>query len=84
MIRLFISAMFFVSLITLPWYASVMLGIVLIALWKGYVEVILGGILLDAVFGAAPFYLWGVPIFYTALFVLLSLLGMILGRIIME
>jgi len=84
MIRVAVTVFFFASVIMLPWYVPLILGIALIVVWCGYVEVILGGILLDTVFGAPIASLSDFSFLYTALFIFLSLLAVILRQVIIE
>ena len=84
MIRVAITVFFFASVIMLPWFAPLILGVALVVVWRGYIEVILGGILLDIVFGAPIASLSDFSFLYTALFIFLSLLAVILRRAIIE
>lgn len=83
-LRLCATLVFFLSSILLPWYVPVFLGGLLIALWGGYVEVIIGGIIMDTLFGTSIPLLYGFAYLYTALFVALSLMAMVLRRMMIE
>lgn len=82
--RAFFTVLFFAAVVFLPWYASVPLGIILIAYWGAYVEAIVGGVVLDALFGAPIASLHGFACLYTALFIILSLFAFVLRRLMIE
>lgn len=67
MTRLLVALLFFISILFFPWWVSVALALLLVSLARAY-EVVLGGILMDALFGAT---LWSLPpILFTCLFTL--------------
>lgn len=82
--RAFVTLIFFLSAVLLPWYVPVSLGIILIVLWQGYIEAILGGIILDAAFGAPIIALGGFAWLYAALFAGLSLMAFVLRRLMLD
>lgn len=76
-------ALFVVSLISAPWWVVVPLGIILTTIPLGIPVAVLGGVYLDAVFGAPIASLGGMAHLYTALFVGAGLLStLIAGRVV--
>lgn len=84
MIRFFFSLVFFASVILMPWYVTVPLGIMLMILFGAYAEAIIGGILLDGMFGTGIAVLAGISYLYTLLFSGLSLCAFVLRRALLE
>lgn len=84
MTRVSAVAFFFLSALFLPWFAAVFFGVLLIAWWQEYGLVILGGVLMDILFGASIVSLGGISFLYTALFALLSLIAALLRRSMLE
>lgn len=84
MARIFTLLFFFASILFLPWYVPVLLGLFIIVQWKAYTSAIIGGIILDGMFGAPIITLYGFAYIYTALFVILSLLAFFLRQVMME
>lgn len=78
MARIFLSIAFFFSIFTLPWWVSVLLSIFLLALFQAGIMVIVGGIMMDILFGAPVDILSGFQYLYTALFLFLALLTLYL------
>lgn len=74
---------YFVSIIFLPWWFSVMIAIVLLSMWKAYVSVILGALMLDVLFGSSLAFR-GFAYLYTAVFSLLVVLAFFLNRAMLE
>lgn len=72
------------SALILPSYVSVILIVLLLALWRGYVLALIAGVFLDAVFGAPIPALYGSMYFYTMLSVLLIAITFILDRALLE
>lgn len=75
---------FFASILFLPWYVPVMLGVLLIAFYQAYLFAIIGGIVLDSMFGTSIISLYSVSFLYTILFATLSILSALLRRYMME
>lgn len=71
---------FFAAVLFLPWFVVVPLGIALIAYYHAYLSVIIGGILLDSLFGAPIGVFSGFSFLYTALFAFLSAGAYVLRR----
>lgn len=75
---------FFLSVLFLPWWVSVFFGVVLLAVWRAYVSVILGAIILDVVFGSPLAVFGGFAYVYTLIFVTLSVLVLFLHKAMLE
>lgn len=84
MTRVLVSIAFFVSIVALPWFVSVPLGVLIIALWGASVEAVIGGIMLDSMFGAPIQALAGFPFLYTTLFLVLALGAFVMRRLMIE
>jgi len=66
-LRLFLPLLFFASILFFPWWLSVFLALVLSIPHDAY-EVLLGGVLMDALYGAPVPALFDLPIIFTLLF----------------
>lgn len=75
---------FFLSVLFLPWWVSVFFGVVLLAVWRAYVSVILGAIILDVVFGIPLAAFGGFAYLYTLIFVTLSVIVLFLHKAMLE
>lgn len=84
MVRIFSLILFFASILFLPWYISVFIGVVIIARWHAYVSAIIGGIILDSMFGAPIVALHNFAYIYTILFIILSAFAFFLRHAMME
>ena len=84
MTRAFTLLFFFASILFSPWYIPVLLGLLIIIQWKAYTSAIIGGIILDGMFGAPIITLYGFSYIYTTLFVILSFLAFFLRQVMME
>lgn len=73
MIRLLLALCFFLSIFFAPLFLPILLGIALLFFRDGY-ETLVGGVLLDALYGVPIPLFFGLPIFYTLMFSLLFLL----------
>ncbi len=82
MIVLFLT--FAVSVILLPWWVVVPLGIVSTSYRYGNIITIIGGIIIDASFGAPVHTLGGFQYIYTTIFVLAALVAYFLRSRIVE
>ena len=82
--RIAILFAFFASILFLPWFVTVALGVVLIAWYQAYLSVLIGGVLLDSMFGAPIAALGSFSFIYTALFACLSAVSYVLRRRVME
>ncbi|MES2135266.1 MAG: hypothetical protein V4449_03445 [Patescibacteria group bacterium] len=72
------------SAVVANWWLTVLIGIVLIGLFQAYITLILGGVLMDVLFGAPMAPLWGFQYLYTALFLILVGLSWYLHRTLSE
>lgn len=72
--RFALFALFLLSLVTLPWWVFMPLGIIIAGLPGGASVAVFGGVVLDAVFGIALPSLGNLSHLYTALFVLVVIL----------
>lgn len=77
-----ISVAFFLSVMALPWWVTLAIGIVLLALWRSYGVVLVGGILMDLLF--APFGSMAYTYLYTTLFLALAIAAWYLERMMLE
>ena len=82
--KIFVIGAFFVSVVYLPWWVTVFLAVVLLAVWQAYVSVILGALLLDIVFGAPVTAFTGFSYLYTLTFSLLAGVTFFLNRSMLE
>lgn len=71
---------FFLSIVSLPWFAATALGIFILSVWRERGFLILGGVLMDALFSVPVPSLGGFAYFYTALFALLILIEFFLRK----
>ena len=76
-----ISALFLVSLVFLPWWVSVPLGIIAATTKYGGPIAVFGGVVLDAVYGTPIDILFGFQYVYTTLFLLVVLLVYVLSDV---
>ncbi|MEX0651904.1 MAG: hypothetical protein WD509_02300 [Candidatus Paceibacterota bacterium] len=80
--RVFFTILFFLSAFLFPWYITIFLGIVLLAVAPGY-EVILGGLVLDFIYGAVVPSFFTSPFSFTLFFALLySISYVVKGRLV--
>lgn len=84
MIRTFLTAIFFVSVLFAPWWLSVALAVLLLSFFKAYFEVIVGGVIMDSVFGAPIMSLFNIEFLYTILFTILVVTTYFFRKVIME
>ena len=73
-LRISLSVLFFASIFLFPWYISVLLSVVLLVLFNAY-EVILGGLLLDTLYGTPILGYFDSESLFTLLFVILYILS---------
>jgi hypothetical protein len=64
LLRVFLAALFLVSIALLPWYVPLALGLVLLRYSSGY-EVLAGGLLFDILYGAPMPWLLHAPVLGT-------------------
>ncbi len=82
--KYFFIASFFISTLFLPWWVSVVLGVVLLAFWQTYVSVLAGALLMDIVFGAPLIGLGTTTHLYMYIFCGLAVVTLILNRAMLE
>ncbi len=84
MIRIFFVILFFISVFVTPWWVIVPLGIVLLAYFEAYLSVLLGGLIVDTLFGVPLSGVFGITYFYTAVFVILIFSTLLLRLRLLE
>lgn len=52
LVRILLSGLFFLSIFFFPWFVTVLLGLLLVVRYPAY-EVVLGGLMLDFLYGAS-------------------------------
>lgn len=82
--KIFFIVSFFISAVYLPWWFTVILGVMLLSVWNAYVSVILGALLLDMLFGSPLTSFGGFAYLYTAVFATLAALVLFLNRTMLE
>lgn len=83
MIRVFLTVIFFTSVLFMPWWFSIPLAVLLIAYYQAYVEVVVGAIIMDGMFGTPVSAFLGVEFFYTFIIVSLVILSVFMNRVMM-
>ncbi len=73
-------ALFILSLLTLPWWVFMPLGIIVAGLPGGALVALAGGVVLDATYGSALVPLGGFSYLYTALFLLVVIAMQVLSK----
>jgi hypothetical protein len=68
--RIIFTILFFLSTFLFPWYVTIAFGIALVAVAPGY-EIIIGGLVLDFVYGAVVPSFFTSPFSFTIFFVLI-------------
>lgn len=84
MTKLFLTLAFFISVFTLPGWASALLAVVLLSEGGSVTLVIIGGLCIDIFFGAPIALLHGFAYLYTALFALLAVCALYLRTQLLE
>lgn len=83
MLRAVVAILLLLSIVLLPWWVTVTLGVVSIVFFNLWYFAIMGGLVMDLAFGTPIALLGGFAYVYTCLFVGLSLLAMVLrGRML--
>ena len=75
---------FFSSIFLMPWWAVFFLGILFLALFQAYALVVMGGVLMDLLFGIPEPAVFGFSYLYTLVFALLALLAWFLEKSMLE
>ncbi|MES2014285.1 MAG: hypothetical protein V4437_00530 [Patescibacteria group bacterium] len=75
---------FFASACMCPWWLTVFLGVILLALFGNVPLVVIGGLLMDFIFGAPIPSLLGFSYLYAMLFLFLGALSWYLRRTLSE
>jgi len=70
--RVFFTILFFLSTFLFPWYVTILFAFALVAVAPGY-EIIIGGLILDFVYGAVVPNFFTSPFSFTIFFGLLYL-----------
>lgn len=76
--RILTEIAFFLSIFLLPWFVTLLIGVTLLVYTAGY-EVVVGGLVIDLVYGTG-FSVFHIPFFFTLLFSSLFVLSHILKR----
>lgn len=84
MARWFLGFAFVVSLLVLPWWASVAAAILYLAEGGNPFLLVIGGLLFDGIFGAPVASLHGFSYLYTALMIALAVTALYLRETIYE
>lgn len=79
-----LHVVFLISVIFLPWWCTVPLGIFLMTVPYGSVTAILGGVIMDVTFGTALMPLFGLSYLYTTAFVCVALLFTLLENRVLD
>jgi hypothetical protein len=82
--KLVFSILYFVSCVFLPWYLTAIFAIVLIVYLDLWPIAILGGLLMDIAFGAPIPAVFSFAYIYSALFVLLTIIAVVLRQRMLE
>lgn len=72
--RAFFASLFFLSIFLFPWYATVFFAFLLIAVSPGY-EIIIGGLILDFVYGVVVPDFFSSPFSFTVFFGIVYILS---------
>lgn len=73
-------AVFFAAVLFTHWVVPVVVGIGILARYRQYAAVIIGGMVMDSLWGSGVLP----PFFFTALFLALSLITALLTRVVIE
>lgn len=84
MIRFSMTLFYFLSVFTLPWWALIVLGVLLIAYYEAYVSVLIGAFLFDTLYGVPMIQLFNFSYLYTAIFVVLVVVAYMLRTRLLE
>lgn len=82
--KFFILSAYGISVVFLPWWVSVFLGVILLAVYRAYFSVIGGAFLLDIAFGGPLAAFAGFSYLYTFIFIGLALVSFMLSRMMIE
>lgn len=82
--HIFFILIFFLSILFLPWWVSIILAVIGVAYMGAYMTVFLGGVLLDTLFGTAVPTLFNSAYVYTTLFLLMIMATFAIRRFILE
>lgn len=67
------TLVFFGTILWGPWWLAIAVAVFLLALWRSFVTVLVGGMTADLLFGVPLASLFNITFFYTLLFGLLSI-----------
>jgi hypothetical protein len=85
--HILLAILFLASALLNPWWLTLLIGIFLLGVFPGLFSIgtlILGGFLMDSVFGAPVYSLGGFKYLYTALCIILSLVSFFLRNTLSE
>ena len=84
MIRVFVIALFFISTFVLPWWVVLALGTALIVYFRALLSVVLGGLIMDTLYGVPLAVFFDVSYFYTGTFFGLAISAHLLRTYLLE
>ena len=76
--------LFFASVILAPWWFTVLVGVYILARWNLFVPVILGGMLMDLIYGMPSGVLGMSALLYTIVFMMLAVAARYLHATMLE
>jgi hypothetical protein len=76
--------LFFVSIVIGPWWLTVIVGTVLLARWNAVIPVVVGGILMDMLFGVPLTLIGNTMALYTLAFSLMAFASLYLSATMIE
>lgn len=83
-VRILYIVTFFVSIVFMPWWASMAFAIYLLAFYSAFSSVFIGAVLLDLIFGAPLHTFAGFSYLYTLLMTVLIVVTAFLQRSMLE
>ncbi len=83
-VRASMAAVFFASVLVAPWWLTICCGLFLLSFFESAVVVIIGGVLMDLIFGTPIPALGGFHYLYTTLFIFLAAVSWYLHRALSE
>jgi len=84
MSKIFFLLLYGISIVTLPWWVVVLVALVLISHFEAYVFAVLGGVVMDVMYGAPIHALADFSYLYTTVFLTLSCTAYILRVRLLE
>jgi len=79
-------ALYFIAVLTLPWWGVMLWAIILIAYFRAWMSAIIGALVFDALYGSliGPFSILSIPYLYTLAVVALAVLAHLLRTRLLE